>query len=209
MSLADELPIAVKDQFSVLVDAVHEYAIFMLDPSGRVMTWNSGARRIKGYEAGEIIGRHFSIFYTAEDIAGGKPQFELAAAETDGSFHDEGWRVRRDRSRFWADVEITAIVDLDGQLEGFAKVTRDDTARRDGRVREREIELLAERDRVAVGLCDTIVRRIYASGLSLQTALQLSSEHGVVTRIAAAIHELDATLIAIRSLANDIGPPDA
>ena len=208
MSLAEEMPIAVKDQLSVLVDAVHEYAIFMLDPVDTVVTWNSGARRIKGYEAGKTIGRHFSIFYTPDDITAGKPQFELTAAATDGSFHNEGWRVRKDRSQFWADVEITAITNLNGQPEGFAKVTRDDTARRDGRLRQRQVELINERDRVAVGLCDTIVRRVYACGLTLQTALRLSSQPEVATRIAGAIDQLDATRNAIRSLANDIGSSD-
>ncbi len=129
-----------EQQFRSLVDATEEYAIFMLDPEGRVRTWNSGARRIKGYERDEIVGEHFSTFYTADDRAAGVPAGNLSAAAERGSVEDEGWRVRRDGSRFWANVTITAITD-DGELRGYAKVTRDMTDRR-----ERERKLRRERD---------------------------------------------------------------
>lgn len=119
-----------EERFRLLVDAVEEYAIFMLDPHGRVMTWNRGAERLKGYSANEIIGQHFSRFYTREDIEADKPRWELAIARAEGSVEDEGWRVRRDGSRFWANVVITAVHDADGSLVGFAKVTRDMTDRR-------------------------------------------------------------------------------
>lgn len=118
------------DRFQLLVDAVEEYAIFTLDPSGIVVSWNSGAQRIKGFQANEIIGQHFSTFYTAEDIAAGKPDRELAIANSDGSYRDEGWRVRKDGSTFWANIVISAIRDGDRQLVGFAKVTRDESDRR-------------------------------------------------------------------------------
>ncbi|HVV50715.1 MAG TPA: ATP-binding protein, partial [Polyangia bacterium] len=117
-------------RFRLLVDSVRDYAIFMLDPSGNVMTWNEGAKRIKGYEAGEIIGQHFSRFYEDDVVRTGKCQQELEAAARDGRFEDEGWRVRKDGSRFWANVIITALRDRTGNLVGFAKVTRDLTERR-------------------------------------------------------------------------------
>jgi PAS domain S-box-containing protein len=110
---------------------VKDYAIFMLDPKGNVASWNEGARRIKGYEAEEIIGRHFSTFYPESDIESGKPPWELEVAERDGRFEDEGWRIRKDGTRFWANVVITALYDAQGKLFGFAKVTRDLTERKE------------------------------------------------------------------------------
>ncbi len=118
------------DRFQLLVDALEEFAIFTLDPSGIVVSWNSGAKRIKGFQANEIIGQHFSTFYTAEDIEAGKPERGLAISNSDGSYRDEGWRVRKDGSTFWANVVISAIRDGGGQLVGFAKVTRDESDRR-------------------------------------------------------------------------------
>jgi PAS domain S-box-containing protein len=116
--------------FQLLVSSVRDYAIFMLDPKGNVVTWNNGAQRIKGYRPEEIIGRHFSTFYTEEDLANRKPEHELAIARERGSVEDEGWRVRKDGSRFWANVVITAVHDSSGRLRGFAKVTRDITERK-------------------------------------------------------------------------------
>jgi len=130
-----------EQRFRSLVDAVEEYAIFMLDPDGRIVTWNEGAERIKGYAEDEIVGRHFSTFYTDEDRKGSVPATNLDAAMEEGWVEDEGWRVRDDGSRFWANVTITAVRDDDGTLQGFAKVTRDMTERR-----ERERELRRERD---------------------------------------------------------------
>jgi PAS domain S-box-containing protein len=116
---------ASERQFRLLVEAVQDYAIFMLDAGGRVSTWNAGATRIKGYEASEIIGKHFSSFYPEEDVRSGKPQRELEIALREGRVEDEGWRIRKDGSKFWANVVITAVKDRDGHLVGFAKVTRD------------------------------------------------------------------------------------
>jgi PAS domain S-box-containing protein len=121
---------AGEEQFRRLVEAVKDYAIFMLDADGRVATWNAGAERIKGYRADEIIGRHFSIFYPQESVARGWPEQELVAARERGSFEDENWRVRQDGSMFWANVVITAVYDDSGGLRGYAKVTRDLTERR-------------------------------------------------------------------------------
>src|SRR5271165_4324980 len=114
------------DTYELLIQAVVDYGIYMLDPDGRVVSWNPGAQRIKGYAAEEIIGEHFSRFYTEEDRAAGVPEQALRIAAADGRFAAEGWRLRKDGSRFWAMVVIDAILQ-DGRLVGFAKITRDMT----------------------------------------------------------------------------------
>jgi PAS domain S-box-containing protein len=119
-----------EERFSLLVSGVRDYGIFMLDPGGHIASWNDGAQRIKGYRADEIIGKHFSVFYPDEDNAAGKPAWELEVAEREGRFEDEGWRLRKDGTRFWANVIITALFS-DGVLVGFGKVTRDLTERRE------------------------------------------------------------------------------
>ena len=121
--------------YRLLVESVRDYAIFVLDPTGVIASWNLGAERLKGYTAEEIIGRHFSTFYPAEDVAAGKPAWELEVAERDGRVEDEGWRVRKDGTLFWANVVITALRDDSGELVGFAKVTRDLTERRAAELR--------------------------------------------------------------------------
>src|SRR5206468_12097269 len=117
------------DQFALLVSNVVDYAIFMLDPTGVIVTWNEGAQRIKGYSADEIIGRHFSVFYPAEDVRNRKPDWELEVAVREGSYAEENWRLRKDGTRFWASVVITPLRDETGRLRGFGKVTRDLTER--------------------------------------------------------------------------------
>jgi len=119
-----------EDVLGALVGEVQDYAILMLDPAGLVVTWNVGAERIKGYHADEIIGRHFSVFYTPEDIAAGRPEHELGVVAAEGRLEDEGWRVRKDDTRFWANVVITSLRDPDGTLRGYGKITRDLTDRR-------------------------------------------------------------------------------
>ncbi len=119
-----------EERFRLLVQGVKDYAILMLDPEGRVVSWNEGAQRIKGYTAAEIIGQHFSRFYSPEDVAAGEPARELEMAQLKGSFENEGWRVRKDGSRFWADVIVTAMYGSKGELRGFSKVTRDITERK-------------------------------------------------------------------------------
>src|SRR5262245_45569371 len=114
-----------EEAFALLVERVQDYAIFMLDPSGRVASWNQGAQRIKGYTIDDILGRHMSTFYTPEDVERGLPRKLLGIAQSEGRVEDEGWRVRKDGTRFWADVVITALRDDDGKLRGFGKVTRD------------------------------------------------------------------------------------
>jgi anti-anti-sigma factor len=119
-----------RELLQLLVDTVRDYAIILLDPEGKVLTWNAAAQRLKGWTAEEIIGQHFSRFYPQEDIQAGKTETELISAAQDGRFEDEGWRVRKDGTRFWANVIITALRDKDGKLRGFGKVTRDLTERR-------------------------------------------------------------------------------
>jgi PAS domain S-box-containing protein len=127
---ADEALRASEERFRLLVESAQDYAIFMLDPTGCILTWNRGAQRIKGYEVSEILGQHFSRFYPPEDVAAGKPAWELQVASTEGRFEDEGWQVRKDGTRFWANVVITALRDEKGILRGFGKVTRDLTERK-------------------------------------------------------------------------------
>jgi len=132
-----------EERFRLLVDSVKDYAIFMLDPQGFVISWNSGAARIKGYTHDEIVGRHFSLFYLPEEAAAGKPARELAIARQLGTVEDEGWRVCKDGTTFWANVIITAVFDDARRLRGFAKITRDLTERR----RREELERSGERMR--------------------------------------------------------------
>ncbi len=138
--------------FQLLIASVKDYGIFMLDPRGHISSWNEGARRIKGYEEAEILGKHFSIFYTQEDLDSGKPPFELKHAIQTGKYEEEGWRVRKDGTHFWANVVITALFDQQNRHVGFAKVTRDLTERKlaeqalkesEERYRQQSIELSA------------------------------------------------------------------
>jgi PAS domain S-box-containing protein len=125
-------------RFRILVQGVTDYAIFMLDPEGKVTNWNAGAERIKGYSPEEIVGEHFSRFYTREDFDAGVPQRAIETARQTGRYEAEGWRVRKDGTRFWASVVLDAIKDDDGELVGFAKITRDMTEKREAQLRLEE-----------------------------------------------------------------------
>jgi PAS domain S-box-containing protein len=145
----DRPGLPVNDEgFRLLVESVHDYAIFMLDPAGIVSTWNAGAARIKGYAADEIVGRHFSVFYPPSDVAAGKPERELHTAAREGRAEDEAWRLRKDGTAFWANVVITALRDGRGGIRGFAKVTRDLTERRAREEAERAAALHAATSRL-------------------------------------------------------------
>jgi PAS domain S-box-containing protein len=135
---AQQALLDVERRFRLLVQGVTDYAIYMLDPQGQVTNWNSGAQRIKGYTPDEIIGEHFSRFYTPEDFAAGVPKVALETAREKGRYEAEGWRVRKDGTQFWASVVIDAIKDDAGQLIGFAKITRDMTEKRETQLRLEE-----------------------------------------------------------------------
>src|SRR5215510_5790449 len=143
--LAHQALLESESRYRRLVEAVVDYAIFQLDTSGRVATWNTGAQRIKGYKQSEIIGKHFSTFYTEEDRKADVPNRALEIAATTGKYEAEGWRIRKDGSKFWAMVVIDAIRDDSGQLVGFAKVTRDITEKR-----EAQLGLQAAQEQLAV-----------------------------------------------------------
>jgi PAS domain S-box-containing protein len=138
------------ERFRVLVESIRDYAVFMLDRKGRVETWNTGAALIKGYQHDEIVGKSIELFYTPEDRANGRPARLLAEAAREGRVEDEGWRVRKDGTRFWADVVITALRAETGELIGFAKVTRDLTQRQQAEVEQRRLD--AERVRAEEAL---------------------------------------------------------
>ena len=142
-------------RFRLLVEGVTDYAIYMLSPEGEISSWNAGAQRIKGYAAAEVLGRHFGMFFTAEDRAGGKPERALETARTTGRFEDEGWRLRKDGSRFWALAVLDAVRDDKGELVGFAKITRDLTERRavEERLRQSEALLHAFTDNSPAMMC--------------------------------------------------------
>ena len=147
---AEKALLRSEERFRLLVEGVKDYAIFMLDPQGHVATWNAGAQRIKGYRAEEIVGEHFSVFYTDADIGRRYPDEELRIAAAEGSYEDEGLRVGKDGSTFWANVVITALRDDEGNLRGFAKVTRDMTERKEAAERERLLaQEQAARDQAA------------------------------------------------------------
>ena len=141
-----------EERFRLLVESVQDYAIVMLSPAGIITSWNVGAQRMKGYEAEEIIGQHFSRFYLAEDLERGKPKMELDLAAAEGRFVDEGWRRRRDGSRFWASIVITALRDAHGKLIGFSKITRDLSERRLAEEEQRKLASLVENSSDFIGL---------------------------------------------------------
>jgi PAS domain S-box-containing protein len=134
-----EALLKLDEYLRLFVEAVRDYAIFMLGPQGKITSWNHSAEEMMGYQAAEIIGKHFSCFYSDEDVRSGKPQHGLDAAAGEGTFEDEGWRIRKDGSRLWASVTITALRDTRGALVGFAKITRDATERRRADEARREL----------------------------------------------------------------------
>jgi PAS domain S-box-containing protein len=161
-----------EERMRLLVDSIRDYAVFLLDSGGIVRSWNNGAELIKGYTAGEIIGRHISTFYTPEDRDGGRPARLLGIAEREGRVEDEGWRVRKDGSRFWADVVITALRNPEDELIGFVKVTRDLTER----VRAQHERLRLAHAEEAIRLRDEFLSIASHELRTPLTALQLQLE---------------------------------
>ena len=140
------------DLYRLFVESVQDYAIVMLDPSGRVTSWNAGAEKIKGYKAKEILGQHSSCFYSRDQVAQNKPQMALDAAAADGRFESEGWRIRKDGSRFWASVVTTALRDQLGKLIGFSKITRDLSERKRAEEEQRKLASLIEHSSDFIGI---------------------------------------------------------
>src|SRR5712692_6079290 len=167
--VADQQLRLSEERFRLMVESIKDYAIFMLDPHGRIASWNLGAERIKQYRAAEILGRHLSVFYPEEEVVAGKCERELEVAEREGRFEDEGWRVRKDGSRFWANVIITAMREPSGELIGFAKVTRDLTERR--RLEEEKVRLAQAQE--AIRLRDEFLSIASHELKTPLTALQL------------------------------------
>lgn len=212
--------IEIGHRYRLLIDAVQDYAIFMLDASGIVTSWNPGAQRAKGYDPEEIVGRHFSVFYTDEDIAGGKPERMLAVAALQGRVEDEGWRVRKDKSQFWANVVITAVHDDEGTLIGFAKITRDLTQRHRLDELERAAAASAlvqqarenEQKRVARELHDDLGQQIMALKMSLAlhemelTQYVPESIRGRLGSIGDLIGQIDAMATSVRRISTDLRP---
>jgi PAS domain S-box-containing protein len=164
-----------EERLRLIIHSVKDYAIFMLDPGGVVSTWNTGAERIKGYRADEIIGQHFSRFYPEEDVRGGKCELELERASRDGRFEDEGWRIRKDGSRFWANVVITALRDGGGTIVGFAKVTRDLTERH--AIEEERLRIAREARERVDALAD--LGEALAGALSVEEVGRIVCEKGM------------------------------
>jgi PAS domain S-box-containing protein len=167
-----------EERFRLLVSNVKDYAIFMLDPTGHIVSWNEGAERIKGYTAGEIIGNHFSVFYPAADVAAGKTKWELEIAVREGKYEEEGWRVRKDGSTFWASVLITAIHRADGRLIGFAKVTRDLTERRAAQERT-----LADARRIAQAEAESRTKSEFLAAMSHELRTPINATLGYIDLI--------------------------
>jgi len=216
-----ELPASEPDaQFRLLVEAVQDYAIFMLDPSGNVKTWNAGAQRIKQYAAAEIISRHFSTFYPEEDKRNGKPQWELEVAEREGRFEDEGWRIRKDGSRFWANVIITALRDRSGKLVGFGKVTRDFTERMQAKealaksersLRDLSLHLLStqdqERKRIGRELHDSLGQYLAVLKLKIESVVSLVEARDLAEDLAECVRLTDESIKEVRTVSYLLYPP--
>jgi len=193
------------EQFRLLLESVKDYAIFMLDPEGRILTWNSGAQAIKGYAASEVLGRHFGMFFTAQDLLQGKPASELHVARTRGRAESEGWRVRKDGTVFWANAVLTPVNDELGRLRGFAKVTRDlseqrrlDEVEQAGRRMQEFIAMLAHELRNPLAPIRNAVSLLQREALDDAARLQMT---GVIDRQLGHLNHLVDDLLDVGRIA--------
>lgn len=180
---AEETVRQSEERLRLLIDGVREYAIFLLSPEGLVVTWNSGAQRINGYQAGEIIGRHFSCFYPPDAVSGGKPDWELRTASQEGSVEDEGWRVRKDGTRYWANVVLTALNSAEGKTLGFVKITRDLTDRR-------RVEELLRADRQKNEFLALLTHELRNPLAPIRNALHVLAQPGVDPAMTAQMRDI-------------------
>ncbi len=196
-----------EERFRLMVENVKDYAILRLDPQGMVITWNAGAERLMGYRSDEIIGQHFSKFYVPEDIQNGKPDIELRVAAADGRFEDEGGRVRKDGTQYWANVVVTPLRDPHGHLLGFAKVTRDLTERKRAQEQALQSERLAAIGQMVAGLAHesrNSLQHIHASTEMLVRRIRSEPEMALVSGIQKAHDRLHRLLEDVRGYAAPI-----
>jgi PAS domain S-box-containing protein len=213
--MPSEMPQRTSESFRLLVDRVRDYAIFLLDTEGRVASWNEGLLRIKGYSADEIIGQSMTVFYTADDVARGLPQKLLGVATAEGRVENEGWRVRKNGTRFWADVVITALRDDNGTLIGFGKVTRDLTERQQAEEALSELagRLVAlqeeERRRIGHELHDKTSPLLTRLTGRLYSARTLARDAGPAlgSLVEEALAMADATATLVRTVSSTLHPP--
>lgn len=191
----------MNETYKILVDTVKDYAIFMLDPHGNIATWNAGARLLKGYNAEEIIGKHFSLFYSPEDRASGKPARALDVCMRDGRFEDEGWRYRCDGSRFWANALITPIYQF-GQHVGFVKVTRDLTERKEAEARM--IKAFEESSRLKTDFLANISHEIRTPMNGMQIALTMLADTGLSPQQAEHATIIQDSMSLLLQVVNDV-----
>jgi PAS domain S-box-containing protein len=197
-----------EERFRLMVEGVKDYAFFMLDPKGCVATWNEGAERVEGYRASEILGRHFSVFYTDEEVAAGRPEEKLRAAAEAGRYEEEGPRVRKDGSTFWASVVVTALEDENGNLRGFSKVVQDVTERKHA---DDVLRFLAESSATLASSLDYRTTLANVAGLAVPTladwcAVDVLDEHGSVERLA--VEHSDPEKVALAFGLQERNPPD-
>jgi len=193
-------PASTEDSFRLLVESMPDYAIFMLDTTGRVVSWNKGAERLKGYRAEEIIGRHYSCFHEPTDVASRKWQRELEIAAREGRYEEDGWRVRKDGSRFWANVVLTALRNASGELVGFAKVERDLTARRKAEMERLRTAQVEEAERVEHDMRRSVedARRWFETTLrSIGDAVITTDAEGKVTLMNSVAEQLTGHSLAM------------
>jgi PAS domain S-box-containing protein len=199
-----EDPLRDGETWRLLLDAIADYAIFLLDESARVRTWNAGAVRMLGYSLDEIRGEHLSLLYPEDDVELGKPQEQLESALAEGRFEEEGWRIGKQGARLWANVIITPLRGDAGRLHGFASVARELTR---GRSANERLSLLAERERIARELQGRAIRVFFDVGLQLEGAANRARDPDIGRHLERCVLELDEGITDLRRLAFDLGRP--